>query len=467
MPPLFHEWGSNYLNMKSLNVLLTKLGNFYRGGKFSASNIGLAAHQQILAASLIEVLDALILHLAFALTLLIVVAFFISQYAEAYLVACWYLAILICLIPAAIQLYHYKVAQDKSSLNYTRIETWLIFSGGLISFVVGLSSWLFFETMPQLTVVLAILMLTTGPAVTAVSFAGRMRLWLAINIGLMSPILSYVYFRYDAPDIIASNIFAFWLAIYLGYILFTAYKQNAFIKENLYLKFQLEDAVEVRSKYLAIASHDLRQPMHAIGLYTVVLQPYIEQAGRSTYRKLSDSISALRGLFDNLLDISRLDAKTIEPDYQAIMIKSWMEKLLDEYTKEADDKGLSIKLICIDVTVRSDPVLLTRILRNLISNALKFTQQGEILIDCQRKAETLIISVEDHGTGIPENEIDNVFSEYHQLNSNSDNNNQNKGLGLGLAIVRRLSNLMALNLSLTSKLGVGSCFRLELPIVDK
>ncbi len=448
-----------------------KAHDFYQGGQFSQREIGVKRHQEICVASLKQILDSLTWHLIFIPLIILLYAFFLLGYVDTLKVTLWYLAVLLSMLPTILIAYRYHQstldAKPFSAQSFIKIEKTLVISGGISAFLMGMSSWLFYENLPQSTVLFLIVLLSLGPAVTAVSFAGRLRLWFSITLGLMVPMISYVFFRWTAQEIVPSGLFSFWLLAYVVYTAFIAYKQHTFIKENLYLKFQLEEAVKSRTQYLAIASHDLRQPMHAMGLFISALQPHVKQAGNRAFGKLNESVLALRTLFDSLLDISRLDADIIEPNLQAIKWQPFIEKIISGFKPAAEQKGLSIQLHSEAFNIHSDPVLLERVLRNLISNAIRFSSKseadkGEIRIHCQLEDKRVIINIEDQGCGVPANEIEDIFSEYYQLeNSERD---RSKGLGLGLAIVKRICHLLDVPLKLRSEEGVGSIFSLTLPL---
>jgi signal transduction histidine kinase/CheY-like chemotaxis protein len=219
-----------------------------------------------------------------------------------------------------------------------------------------------------------------------------------------------------------------------------------------------------KSQFLASASHDLRQPVHALSLYVGVLR---EQQLNAKSRQLVDHIgratAAMGSLFDGLLNISRLDAGVIKPRRRHFPIDSLLDQIQREYAPQAAARRLILRLHCCGApAVYSDPVLLDRVLRNLVDNAIRHTRQGGVLIACRHRGTTLRVEVWDTGVGIAPEEHESIFLEFRQL-SNPERD-RNKGLGLGLAIVRRTADLLGHPLELRSRPGRGSVFAITLPV---
>ncbi|MFD4840411.1 hybrid sensor histidine kinase/response regulator [Achromobacter sp. NPDC058515] len=220
-----------------------------------------------------------------------------------------------------------------------------------------------------------------------------------------------------------------------------------------------------KSRFLAAASHDLRQPVHAVNLFLGLLtnEP-LSRHGRYLVDNIASAISAMGHLFDALLNLSRLDAGVIEPRVETFRIRPLLDQLRAEYAPQAGEKGIRLRVRPCAASVRSDPVLLERILRNLISNAIMHTAGGRVLIGCRRVADRLRIEVWDNGPGIPQPEQERVFWEFHQLGN--PERDRGKGLGLGLAIVRRTARLLGHELALRSEVGRGTVFMLTAPFSD-
>jgi two-component system, sensor histidine kinase len=230
------------------------------------------------------------------------------------------------------------------------------------------------------------------------------------------------------------------------------------------LKRALDFAKEAeadKARFLAAASHDLRQPVQSLFLLVDVLRNAVEgEPAARTVEAAWEATKALRGLLDSLLDIARLDAGLVSPQVMPIPLQPLLERLAGEAQPEAARKGLRLRTVPTRAAVSSDAVLLERILRNLVENALRYTDRGGILLGCRRRGEHLRIEVVDTGRGIPAEKIDEVFKEFVQLEN--DERDRRKGIGLGLAIVRRLAALLGHRVDVRSRLGHGTRFSVEL-----
>jgi two-component system, sensor histidine kinase len=228
-------------------------------------------------------------------------------------------------------------------------------------------------------------------------------------------------------------------------------------------KDEAERANLAKSKFLAAASHDLRQPLQSLILFTAVLNRSVQDPrGRQALAHLERGLDALKVLLDSLLDVSKLDAGAVAPEITAFSIGPMLDEIAASYAPLAADKGLEWRVESCAQMVRSDRTLLGRLLRNLVENALRYTERGHIRIVCARVGDRLRIAVEDTGIGIPPDHLDRIFEEFHQVGNLARNRTQ--GLGLGLAIVRRIAELLGHRLDVRSYLGAGSNFSIELPL---
>ena len=242
--------------------------------------------------------------------------------------------------------------------------------------------------------------------------------------------------------------------------------QNAELLEEVsYTRDLAEQANIEKSQFMAATSHDLRQPLHAQGLLLEVLkQQLIGQSQSKLVDKVVQSNSALHSLFNSLLEISQFDAGTIEVNKSHQPIHSLCQQIMNEFDQMIKDKNLSVVIEKSDLIVFSDPVLLSRIIRNLVSNAIKYTEQGTISIHYSQQGSQLLLSVTDTGIGIAEQEHENIFKEYKQLNNNE--RDRQKGVGLGLALVSRMCELLDHDIEVKSTFGQGAVFTLSLPLGD-
>ncbi len=229
-------------------------------------------------------------------------------------------------------------------------------------------------------------------------------------------------------------------------------------------KLLAEQANMAKTKFLAAASHDLRQPLHALTLFTEVLSNQLnEQDRQQTIRNIRSSTETLRSLFDALLDVSKLDAGVVRPQLRPFELHELMLKLDNEFRPLAEAKHLVWQSRGVNASVLSDPALLELVLRNLISNAVRYTLQGFVSLEARQEDDRILIEVSDSGVGIPEEKHQEVFQEFVQLQN--PERDKVKGLGLGLAIVKRLVKLLDHDLHLESEPGKGSRFALVLPMV--
>ncbi|MCF6216355.1 MAG: hybrid sensor histidine kinase/response regulator [Emcibacter sp.] len=229
-------------------------------------------------------------------------------------------------------------------------------------------------------------------------------------------------------------------------------------------KAEAEKANISKTRFLAAASHDLLQPLNAARLFTSALSEKNADGDMSPLiDHLGSSLNAVEGLLEGLLEISRLDAGVLQPQLSDFAIDTLLHELGLEFDAIAQDRDIDFKMIPSSSIVHSDPKLLRRILQNFISNAIRYTDEGRVLLGCRRRrGNQLEIQVWDTGCGISENKIEEIFIEFKQLNNVSDNKEQ--GLGLGLAIVERICRLLGYDLKVNSTPGKGSVFNVTLPL---
>jgi len=229
---------------------------------------------------------------------------------------------------------------------------------------------------------------------------------------------------------------------------------------------ELELANAAKSRFLAMASHDLRQPLHALGLFVAQLRTPLKSGERTkTIERIDATRKEMDEMFNSLLDISRLDAGILTPKITEFPIARLLQKIETRFDQATREKGLRLRVRRSDAWVRSDPMLLERILLNLVSNAVRYTLRGGIIVGCRRRGETLRIEVWDSGPGIPEDQKQNIFGEFFQLPG--PERNRYGGLGLGLAIVDRLRLLLNHQIDLASTVGRGSRFAILVPMADE
>lgn len=226
---------------------------------------------------------------------------------------------------------------------------------------------------------------------------------------------------------------------------------------------ETERANQAKSHFLAAASHDLRQPVHALGLLLEHLRlNALPPDSARIVDHMEETFTAMDGLLSALLNISRLDAGVVAPQAESFAINDLLAQLASEYDAVAQSKGLRLRIHPSSATVISDRTLLQQIVANLLANATRYTEHGGVLIGCRKRGSKLVIEVWDTGIGIPPDKHQEVFQEFVQLNNPARDRSQ--GLGLGLAIVARTAQLLGHELSLRSRVGRGSVFGVEVPL---
>ncbi|HKW37496.1 MAG TPA: hybrid sensor histidine kinase/response regulator [Burkholderiales bacterium] len=225
---------------------------------------------------------------------------------------------------------------------------------------------------------------------------------------------------------------------------------------------QLELANLARSRFLAAASHDLRQPLHTLSLYSAALKLHAADGATGEIAlHINKALASLSALVDSLLDISKLDAGAVQPEPQSVSLKTLIERIEADYRPLANGKGLEFHVVAPELLVETDPVLLERLVRNLVDNAFKYTAAGSVTLAAALAEGKAQLSVRDTGPGIPEAERERIFEEFYQIGNPERDRVQ--GLGLGLAIVQRLAQLLGVDLTLASEPGRGSTFAVTVP----
>jgi len=275
--------------------------------------------------------------------------------------------------------------------------------------------------------------------------------------------------------------------IYLFFSSITTRRIRTSLKQSILLRFENLDLIDdlqiqnektesalkkaeqanlAKSRFFAAASHDLRQPLQSLGMFTTSLESQVDKPQqKKVVSHIASSVRSLEGLFNALLDISSLDAETIKVRKQHFYLDSQIGQMVTDLKELATDKHLSLVNDVGSHPVYCDPILLNRIIRNLSDNALNYTQKGEIKISSEQRADKVVLTISDTGLGIAEHDAKHIFEEFVQLNN--PERDRSKGLGLGLSIVMRICELLDLDLDLKSTVGVGSSFSISLDVGDE
>jgi two-component system CheB/CheR fusion protein len=228
-------------------------------------------------------------------------------------------------------------------------------------------------------------------------------------------------------------------------------------------KRQAELANAAKTRFLAAASHDLRQPLQTLALVQGLLAKNVEgEKARKLVTRLDETLGAMSGMLNTLLDINQIETGTVHAEVTLFPVNDLLDQLRDEFIYHARAKGLSLRVVPCGRSITSDPRLLEQMIRNLVSNALKYTKRGKVLLGCRQHGGMLRIEIWDTGIGIPAAELGAIFDEYYQLDNAA--RERSRGLGLGLSIVKRLGVLLGHSVSVRSRPGKGSVFSIDVPL---
>ena len=260
-------------------------------------------------------------------------------------------------------------------------------------------------------------------------------------------------------------------ALFIVMALLVGNSGNRYVTESIRMRYEnlelLEDlrrqkeeidrANDAKTRFLAAASHDLRQPMQAIALLVESLQDRVQEpATRNIVESMRNSVVAMSSLLNEILDISKLDAGTVKPQPTAFPVSRVLDRLRSSFANQAAKRYLTFRVRPSDAVIETDEVLLYRILANLTNNALRYTRKGGVLVACRARGDDLSIEVWDSGVGIASDQLQDIFREFYQVANPLRDREQ--GLGLGLAIVERTARLLGLPLLVRSRQGRGSVF---------
>ena len=227
-------------------------------------------------------------------------------------------------------------------------------------------------------------------------------------------------------------------------------------------KAEAEAANLSKTKFLAAVSHDLLQPLNAARLFASALETHsLPENSQKLVGHIGRSLKDVEGLIGTLVDISRLDAGVLRADKSPFAVSTLLDTLAEEYRQVAGVRGLALHYVPSSMMIESDLALLARVIRNFLSNAVRYTEHGRVLLGCRRRPHGLEIMVGDTGPGIPEQQREAIFLEFRRVNQPHSANS--RGLGLGLAIVDRISSMLEQPVSLASRPGVGALFSITVP----
>lgn len=345
---------------------------------------------------------------------------------------------------------------------------------GFNGLVIGLSPWLLLDLndLSKVYLVSALIVLPLfGSSVVSGTVKSVHLCWtitsaLPLIILLISSqqrefiIMAFMLLLAGLPSAILMNLYFYKLFVRS----ITLQNKNRDLLQNIQKQKQLvEHESHEKSRFLAATSHDLRQPLHALNLFLGALKLKLNKKNQQDLLAQAQASSqSLNELLNALMDISRFDAGDIEVDPHHFDLSALIKSIIGEYHQQAREKQIDIKINLHEVIVYTDPVLLARMIRNIVSNAINHNEQCELSLYFERRENQVHLHINDTGKGIEYGEHSNIFSEFYQLNN--PGRDRSKGLGLGLAIVKRLSQLLELPLQFNSEPGNGARFTL---IIDE
>ncbi len=409
--------------------------------------------------------------MAGALIVSLAIVVYVWNHGKGYPVALWFALNLLIVVP---RLWLFRVYRTKASGGDGRWKwgRWFIGLTFLAGVVWGLLPWLVLDVdMPEEMLVIMLIMfgMISG---SMPSYAPVFSAYASFSVPASVGLAGKLFLEGGDNTILGILVLAFLVANLIfcwnhrGLILANIYQRiekESLLADLEHRTMEAEKANRDKSRLLAATSHDLRQPLHALNLFLSSLEGQLTQdAQRQLLEKARMSGAALGELLNSLLDLSRLDAGEVRVEMTSFDLGGLLERCAGEFRPLAEDKGLKLRVDAESGrVVRSDPVLLARVMRNLLSNAVRYTEAGEILIRAGQRNGKAVIEVRDSGKGMAPEHLPHVFDEFFQIEN--PERDRDKGLGLGLAIVRRLTDLLEIAVDVESVPGKGSCFRLELP----
>ncbi|NVK18734.1 MAG: HAMP domain-containing histidine kinase [Methylocystaceae bacterium] len=361
---------------------------------------------------------------------------------------------------------HYR--RNKNALTLKDGYKWLYLAVLPSSFAWGILPVLSFSDIGAMDRVIITVFLSTAPTAQLTSIGNVFRVWVASMLFLMVPLSGTWLFLEHHGAIM--GLIGFLFIIYLYNI---AKTYHVLLGDKIELHSQAHATSQAKSTFLATASHDLRQPLHAITMSLAAALARLKQkepsqaeiqASVKSIEAADNSVENLSQLLNALLDMSKIEAGSLKPSFARIPISTLFSQLKENYKPLAQEKNIDLRIVPSSLHIHSDPVFLLRIIGNLVSNAVRHLNQGRILVGCKRKGDTVIIQVIDDGPGIAPEKFRDIFAQFNQLENKG--RHPSGGYGLGLSIADGLARALGLTLSVNSVVGQGSAFYLDVPISE-
>lgn len=400
----------------------------------------------------------------------------IWNYEKSYLIIVWFICIQGAHFCRVLFLDSTWETYRKNTVDYRRVSQFLcagmFFTGMLWSAIP-----LLFMNDPHsemfifISISLAGLVAATLPALAA---------YLPSYLCFVGPVLLSLTYRYYDVGLEASAMLTL---LFFSAVIGISYTINAIITRSITIDFKnvvllrevtrakevAEEANQAKSRFLAAASHDLRQPLQALGLILESMRVRTLSSDTPCEKDMAllverglESHDSMSALFNSLLELSRFESHELEVSRVDFSLTEMIESIVNEFEPSSKAKGLVLSMRGDSVVTNTDPVLFGRVVRNLLSNAIKFTEKGSVTVGIEVLGKDLLLSVVDTGVGIPAQEQDKVFDEYHQVSNEA--RRRHEGIGLGLSVVKKMCELLELPIMLESTVGKGTTFSIRLPV---
>ncbi|MFT6113235.1 MAG: signal transduction histidine kinase/CheY-like chemotaxis protein [Glaciecola sp.] len=373
------------------------------------------------------------------------------------------IAISLGIVVALVYYFFYK-HYDRLSLSSWKLVSYFPLIG--YSLYMASASWLLLQTNTNIYVytMIVVLISLTGTTAYAISYY-LTKYFIFLTLPLLSLAIKISVMGIENTGLIYGVLLFLWVSSFsFGHHIHKSLMMSIKLKfENIQARLNAERANIEKSQFIAAASHDIRQPLQAVSLFTSTLKSRNKNTKNDIlFERLENSVDSMSELLNDLLDVSKLDAQVITPQPQHLELDVMFKRLQSEFEFSAKERSIELAVNSNGCIAFSDTILLERILNNLLSNAIRYTASGKVDLIAFIDAEKMTISITDTGMGIPLEEQTAIFMEFYQLNN--PERNRSKGLGLGLPIVKRLCELQNWPLELTSEVEKGTCFSFSLPI---
>ena len=388
------------------------------------------------------------------------------QYYQLWICIIWFVLAVLIVLARSLLVKHIHLSTNLNNKQKLRLLQILALINGIFQ---GLSILFFieFKTSEQAIVTMLLVGLCSGAIFTTSGYKPSL---YSFVMPVLIPLSLFWMFN--------PNPLHTWIEYYVGGLIFLfmvilfTFGNDTFnlIKDSIHISLEQtklnkrlqtalqneELANQAKTRFLAAASHDLRQPLHSLSIFSAALEMQkLDPKSKSISNNMKKALSILSSQLDSLLDISKIDAGVLDIKFKVLSHNELMSNLHVEFKTLAEEKGLLIELKQFDdIYINTDPIQYERLVRNIISNAIKYTDKGMIKIHSELKDDFCILKIIDTGKGISKNEQDKVFEEFYQLDNKNDN--REAGLGLGLSIVKRLAKLLGIKISLLSEPGIGT-----------